>query len=305
MVPTLFGVTVLVFALMRMLPGDVVNQIAGENATLTEERRAEIRRELGLDRPWYEQYGRWVAGIVRGDLGESLQSRVPVTEELANRLPVTLELSLLGILFSLVIALPIGIMAAVRQDSLLDYLARSTAITFISIPSFWLATMVIVYPSMWWGWAPPLQYADLWEDPVKNLNMMLIPALILGFSLSGTVMRLTRAQMLEVLRQDYIRTAHAKGLHARAVLVRHALKNALIPVVTLIGLQLPVLVGGTVILETIFSIPGMGSYFVFSIRTLDYPVVQSVNLLIAAVVVFANLLVDLTYSYLDPRVRYS
>lgn len=305
MVPTLFGVTILVFALMRMLPGDVVNQIAGENAAITEQRREEIRRELGLDRPWYEQYGRWLAGIVRGDLGESLQSRVPVTQELANRLPVTLELSLLGILFSLVIALPVGIIAAVKQDSILDYLARSTAIAFISIPSFWLATMVIVYPSMWWGWAPPLQYADLWVDPLKNLNMMVIPALILGFSLSGTVMRLTRAQMLEVLRQDYIRTARAKGLHARAVLVRHALKNALIPIVTLVGLQLPVLVGGTVILETIFSIPGMGSYFVFAIRTLDYPVVQSVNLLIAAVVVVANLLVDLTYSYLDPRVRYS
>ncbi len=303
--PTLVGVTILVFLLVRLLPGDVVQQISGETAQIDEARRLEVRQELGLDKPVFQQYFIWMSHVVKGDLGESLQTKVPVLNELKNRLPVTFELGLLALFLSLCVSLPIGILAAVRQDSIVDYVARSGAIAFISIPSFWIGTLVMVLPSKWWGWAPPITYHDLWVDPVQNLYMMIIPAAILGMLLSGTVMRMTRAQMLEVLRQDYVRTARAKGLRGRTIIGRHAVRNAFIPVVTIIGLQIPLLVGGTVILETIFGIPGMGRYLLFSISTLDYPVVQAVNLIVASVVILSNLGVDLTYAYLDPRIRYA
>lgn len=304
-VPTLIGVTIVVFLLVRFLPGDIVQQISGENAQLTEEDRSAVREELGLDKPVFQQYFVWMGDVLSGDLGESLQTKVPITTELKNRLPVSIELGLLALLISLSVSLPIGVYAAIRQDSPLDYTARSIAIIFLSIPSFWMGTLIIVLPNVWWGWAPPIQYKDLWVDPVENLYMLIIPAAILGMLLSGTVMRMTRAQMLEVLRQDYVRTAWSKGLRERTIVVRHAIRNAFIPVITIIGLQVPILVGGTVILETVFSIPGVGRYLVFSIGTLDYPVVQSINLLVAAVVVFTNIAVDTAYAYLDPRIRYT
>jgi peptide/nickel transport system permease protein len=304
-IPTLVGVTILVFLLVRLLPGDVVQQISGETAQLSEEGRQEVRHELGLDKPVYQQYFIWMSHVLRGDLGKSLQTKVSVSSELKNRLPVTVELGIIALLLSLCIALPIGVFAAVRQDTILDYIARSGAIAFISIPSFWIGTLIVVLPNKWWGWAPPIQYHDLWVDPVQNLYMLIIPAAILGMLLSGTVMRMTRAQMLEVLRQDYVRTAWSKGLRGRTVIARHAVRNAFIPVVTIIGLQIPLLVGGTVILETIFGIPGMGRYLLFSINSLDYPVVQAVNLIVASVVILTNLAVDLTYAYLDPRIRFA
>ena len=313
MIPTLIGVTFMLFMLVRFIPGDVIQQIAGDNAIITPEIRADIEHRLGLDEPWYTQYWTWLFKSLRGEFGESLRSGVPIGEELRLRLPVTLELTSLALLVSLVIALPIGVLSAVRQDTWSDYLSRSVAIGALALPAFWLATLIIVLPSVWWKVAPPLQYVDLWDDPWQNLKIMLFPygkfvpvgpAVILGIGLSGTVMRLTRAQMLEVLRQDYIRTAWSKGLRERTVVTRHALKNALIPVVTVVGLQLPFLIGGAVIVESIFSIPGMGRYLLSAIQGLDYTVVQGVVLVIALAVLVSNLIVDLAYAYLDPRIRY-
>jgi peptide/nickel transport system permease protein len=239
-VPTVIGVTILVFLMVRLMPGDLVQQISGESAVLSEEERQEVREELGLNRPVFQQYFVWMGKVLRGDLGTSFQTKVPVTTELKDRLPVTLELGLLALFISLCVSLPIGVIAAIRQDTVLDYVARSGAIAFLSIPSFWMGTLVMVLPSKWWGWAPPLTYEDLWVDPLNNLYMLIFPAAIMGMVLSGTVMRMTRAQMLEVLRQDYVRTAWSKGLRERTVVSRHAIKNAFIPVVTIVGLQVPI-----------------------------------------------------------------
>jgi peptide/nickel transport system permease protein len=211
----------------------------------------------------------------------------------------------MAMVFGLLIAIPIGVIAAVRQDSWSDYLGRSTAIGFLAIPSFWLGTLVITLPSVWWGWTPPLRYTRLLDDPARNLVHVVLPAIILGLALSGSLMRLTRAQMLEVLRQDFVRTATAKGLADRAVIVHHALKNAFIPILTLLGLQVSILVGGTVVLESIFVLPGMGRYLLEAVQARDYPVIQGLNLLFATVIVVSNLGVDMLYGWLDPRVRYS
>jgi peptide/nickel transport system permease protein len=264
----------------------------------------EMRARLGLDRPIYVQYLDWIGGVVQGDLGTSLRNKTPVAEELLGRMPVTAELGVMAMLFGLTIAIPVGVIAAVRQDTWSDYIVRSTAIGFLAIPSFWLGTLVITMPSVWWGWTPPLRYTSFLADPLKNLGHVIVPAVILGLALSGSLMRLTRAQMLEVLRQDYVRTASAKGLSERAVVVRHALKNAFIPVVTLLGLQVSILIGGTVVLESVFVLPGMGRYLLEAVQYRDYPVIQGLNLIFATVIIMANLLVDLLYGWLDPRVRY-
>lgn len=305
MIPTIFFVTLMVFLIVRLLPGDVVENIIGQYTPLTRGDREKVRHDLGLDRPWYEQYFDFLGGALQGDFGRSLQSQQPVTDALRDRLPVSVELGVIALVISVAIAIPIGVIAAIRQDTLLDYVTRSAAITLIAIPSFWLGTLVVVYPNVWWNWAPPIQYRSFFDDPIVNLYLMSIPAAILGIGLSGAVMRLTRAQMLEVLRQDYIRTAWSKGLRERTVVFRHALKNALIPVTTLVALQIPVIVGGTVVLETIFSVPGMGAYLVQAANAKDYPVIQAVNLLVALIVVFTNLAVDVAYAYLDPRIRYA
>jgi len=301
-IPTLIGVSIIVFMLVRFLPGDAVTMLLqeynyGKDAD-------ELGAKLGLDRPIYVQYFEWVGGVVRGDLGTSLRSNGPVAAELVNRMPVTAELGVIAMVVGLAIALPVGIIAAVRQDTWSDYLGRSVAIGLLAIPGFWLATLVITLPSVWWGWTPPLRYTRLLDDPIKNLGHVVIPAIILGLALSGTLMRLTRAQMLEVLRQDFVRTASAKGLAERAVVVRHALKNAFIPVLTLLGLQVSILVGGTVVLESVFVLPGMGRYLLEAVQYRDYPVIQALNLIFATVIVLANLIVDLLYGWLDPRVRY-
>lgn len=314
MIPTIFGVTILLFLAVRVfLPGDVIQVVAGTNVVITEEVREQIRQDLGLDKPYLQQYWDWTSGVLRGDLGESLYTHTSVASEMKSRWPVTIELGLLALLVSLSIALPIGVLSAVRQDSLVDYVARSTAIGFLAIPSFWLGTLVVVLSAKWWGVATPAQYVDLWVDPWQNLKIMLFPfgkfvpvgpAFILGIGLSGTVMRLTRAQMLEVLRQDYIRTAWSKGLRERTIVTRHAIRNGFIPVVTVVGLQLPFVLSGSVIMETIFNIPGLGRFLVTALAYLDYPSIQAIVLLLASMVVIANLLVDVTYSVLDPRVRY-
>jgi len=245
-----------------------------------------------------------MGGVLRGDLGTSLRNKSPIASDLAERLPVTAELGALGMLVGLLIAIPIGVLAAVRQDTWADYLGRSTAIGFLAIPSFWLGTLVVTLPSVWWGWTPPLRYTRLLDDPERNLAQVIIPAIILGLGLSGAMMRLTRAQMLEVLRQDFVRTATAKGLADRAVVFHHALKNAFIPILTLLGLQVSILVGGTVVLESVFVLPGMGRYLLEAVQYRDYPVIQGLNMVFATVIVLANLVVDLLYGWLDPRVRY-
>jgi peptide/nickel transport system permease protein len=264
----------------------------------------DMRHKLGLDRPIPVQYVEWAGGVVRGDLGASLRSKTAVTDELLKRMPVTAELGVLGLLVGLLIAIPVGIVSALRQDRLIDYAARSTAIAFLAIPGFWLGTLVVTLPSVWWSWTPPLRYTTLLDDPARNLGQMVLPALILGIGVSGGVMRLTRAQMLEVLRQDYVLTAAAKGLGEWATVYRHALKNAFIPVLTLLGLQVSILVSGTVVLESIFVLPGMGRYLLEAVQYRDYPVIQGLNLLFAVLIVLTNLVVDVCYGWLDPRVRY-
>mgnify|MGYP001111601508 CR=1 FL=1 len=303
-IPTLFIASLIIFALIRFIPGDIVDQMASQHIFFSEMDRAQLEHELGLDLPIHVQYGHWIEGIFRGDFGVSLWAKTPVSRELGQRLPVTIELGLLAITVGLVIALPIGMYSAIRQDTLGDYVGRSFAILCISIPGFWLGTLIIVFPSIWWGWSPPTQYVSFPESPMTNLKMFIFPAIVLGLALSGVTMRMTRTMMLEVLRQDYIRTAWAKGLKERVVITRHALKNALIPVVTIVGLQLPILVGGSVIIEQIFSLPGIGRLMLDALVQRDYPIVTGVMFTIAIFVLLVNLVVDLSYGFLDPRVKY-
>lgn len=267
--------------------------------------REALEHALGLDVPIHIQYARWMRDIIlHGSLGESLWRGTSVTGEIIDRLPVTFELGLLGIIISQLIALPIGIYSGIRQDSWGDYLGRTFAIGLIAVPGFWLGTMIIVFPSLWWGWSPPVRLIHFSENPLGNLGMFIIPAVVLGASMGGITMRMTRAMMLEVLRQDYIRTAWSKGLRERVVVIRHALKNALIPVITIVGIQVPLVIGGTVIIEQIFCLPGMGRLMLEAINARDYPIVSGVMVFVACFVLASNLLVDLTYAYLDPRVHY-
>jgi peptide/nickel transport system permease protein len=308
MVPTLLVVSVIIFSLVRMVPGDIIDQMVSEMAAQPgaggDIDRAAIERRLGLDVPVYLQYGRWLGGVVQGDLGESFKGFGTVGEKIAGRLPVTFELGILSILIGLLIALPLGVYSAVRQNSMGDYVGRTTAIAFMSVPNFWVGTMVMIYPAVLFHWSPPMEVIPFTEDPIGNLGMFIIPSLILGMALAGSTMRITRTMMLEVLRQDYIRTAWSKGLKEKVVVFRHATRNALIPVVTWVGFQIPLLVGGAVVTETIFGLPGTGRLLVDALGDRDYPVVMGITLIVAVFVVFVNLLVDLTYAWLDPRVRH-
>ena len=305
-IPTLFILSILVFLSVRFIPGDVIDTMVANNEYLTGAiDREAYERMLGLDVPVYVQYGRWIGGIfLRGTLGSSLLGQGTVEEKIIRRLPVTIELGLLAILIGPVIALPVGIYSAIRQDTVADFLGRSVAIIGLATPNFWLGIMVMIYPATWWGWVPPVQLVSFTEDPLRNLSGFLIPSLILGTAAAAATMRKTRTMMLEVLRQDYVRTAWSKGLRERAVVIRHAVKNALIPVVSLIGLQLPILVGGAVIMENIFNLPGLGRLLLNALNDRDYPMVSGINLFFATGVVLINLLIDLVYAVLDPRVRY-
>ncbi len=313
-IPTLIGVSLVVFFMLRLLPGDLVQQIAGDNQ-VTPEFRAQVDKELGLDKPAYEQYFYWLGDTARLDFGQSLRDRSSISGRLKTTLPTTVEMAALAIVVSSIISIPVGVISAIRQDAAVDYASRSVAIGFLAIPSFWLGTMIIVFTSSWWKWATPLpqEYRQFWEDPYTNLKFMIFPfgyflplgpSVLLGVGLSGTVMRLMRTQMLEVLRQDYVRTAWAKGLRERSVVVGHAMKNAMIPVITVIGLQVPIVVGGSVIVESLYNVPGMGQWFFTAIQARDYTAVQAIAMLTAVAVVVSNLGVDLTYAYLDPRIRY-
>ena len=303
-VPTLFFASLIVFVTVRLIPGSVIDMMMSQNDIAVGKDRALVEAALGLDQPMHLQYFRWVGAALQGDLGRSLWQSTPVTEHLLARLPVTFELGLLAFLVGLSVALPIGVYSAIRQDTAGDYLTRSFSILMLAIPSFWLGTLVMVFPAIWWGWSPEIRYVPFTQDPLGNLSQMIIPAVILGTSLSAVTMRLTRTMMLEVLRQDYIRTAWAKGLNERLVVTRHALRNALIPVVTLIGLQAPLLIGGAVIMEQIFVIPGMGLLLLEAVSQRDYPIITGVFLIVGICVMLINLLVDLSYGFLDPKVRY-
>jgi peptide/nickel transport system permease protein len=298
-------VSFLVFALVRILPGDAILMQLDQAAAPTPENLEKARQELGLDRPFLEQYHTWMAGVLRGDLGYSLTSRRPVSQELLKRVSLTSHLAVLSLLIALLIALPIGVLSAVRQDTVADYCARLFAILGLSLPDFWLATVVITFLAIWFRWIPPIGFAPIWVDPARNLSQLLIPAVIIGARLAAVSMRMTRSSLLEVLRQDYIRTARAKGLRERAVIVGHAFKNAFIPVVTIIGQQFSVLLGGTVIVEFIFLQPGVGSLMLDAVQLRDYTLIQGAVLFFATVIVVMNLLVDLSYAWLDPRIRYS
>jgi peptide/nickel transport system permease protein len=304
LVPTIFFASVIVFVSVRLIPGSVIDLMLANNPLAVEKDRGAIEAALGLDKPMYVQYFNWVGDIARGDLGRSLWQDTPVTHEILARLPVTLELALLAMLISILLGVPIGVYSAIRQDTAGDYATRSVSILLLAVPSFWLATLVMVFPSIWWGWAPVLQYVPFSKDPVNNLKMLLLPAFILGTGLSALNMRLMRTTMLEVMRQDYIRTAWAKGLNEPLVVIRHALRNALIPVVTLLGLEVAGVIGGSVILEQIFVLPGMGLLLIEAVGTRDYPVITGIFLVVGVCVMLVNLLVDLSYGLLDPKVRY-
>jgi peptide/nickel transport system permease protein len=301
-IPSLIIASAIVFTLPRLIPGDAVQLMLAETSYAKD--LDELRAKLGLDRAIHVQYAEWVGRVMRGDLGQSLWTRRPVVDELAQRLPVTAELALYATVIALLIALPIGVLAAARQDTLADYVARSVAILGLSLPGFWLGTLLIVLPAIWWGWRPVTGFVEFRQNPLAHVSQLLLPALILGIASAAALMRLTRGMLLEALRQDYVRTAWAKGLGERNVVIKHALRNAVIPVVTLLGTQLPLILGGTVVIETIFGLPGVSRFLFDAINQRDYPVIQGVNLLVVSTVVIVNLGVDVLYGVLDPRIRY-
>ena len=304
-IPALLGVMVTVFLLMRAVPGDVVTSLVGLEGNVSEERMAELRRMFGLDLPVHEQFLQWIGAAVRGDLGSSLRTSRPVVQDLALRFPVTFELTLLSLVVALIIAVPLGVIAALRRGTVIDLAVSVFALLGLSIPGFFLGILLILLFSLRLGWLPPAGYIPFSEAPLENLRHMILPSVSLGVILAAAVTRIVRSTMLEVLSRDYVRTARAKGLAERLVTYRHALRNALIPVVTVVGLQFGALLGGAVIIEQVFSLPGVGRFALEGINLRDYPVVQGAVLLIAAAFITVNLLVDVVYALIDPRIRYA
>jgi len=307
-IPTLIILTLILFFMFRFVPGSVLDLMVLQHEIDTTSEipvdRKALEHMLGLDVPVHVQYAQWMWGFLQGDFGKSLWTERTLAEELRQRLPVTIELSIMSMVLGLLFSIPIGLYAAIRQDTIGDYIGRIWSILALSIPSFWVATMVFIYPSIWWGWIPPIEYIPLVKDPLGNLGQFLIPAFIMGMFTSGGTMRITRTMMLEVLRQDYIRTAWAKGLRERAVVMRHAVKNTLIPVITIVGGMIPALLGGSVIMEQIFCLPGMGRYLLEAVLMRDYIVVSGWNLMMSTFVLIVIVVTDLAYAYVDPRVRY-
>lgn len=308
-IPTLLIVTVMVFAILRVVPGDPALLILGGEEgddDFTQQQLADLRAKLGTDKPIYVQYMVWVGKMLQGDFGTSyFYEGDKVVEDIVGRLPVTVELGLLALLLASVVAIPLGIISAIKQDTIGDYATRVITIAGIALPNFWVAVMIIFLLILFFKWAPPLDYASPWEDPWTNFQQLIFPAIALGTSNMAFIARITRSAMLEVLHEDYIRTARSKGLRERTVIVRHALRNALLPVVTLTGYEFGRLISGTVIIEVIFLVPGMGRLLITSITQRDFPMIQAIIVLIAAVVLILNLLLDLTYGWLNPRIRYN
>jgi peptide/nickel transport system permease protein len=304
MVPSLIGVSIVVFLFIRLVPGDVVDLMLGQQSEVGPERAAEIRRLFGLDRPMYVQYADWAWGIVRGDFGNSIRTGRPILPDILQRLPVTCELALLAAALGIVIGVPAGIVAAVKRGTVAELIVQLVSLLGLSTPGFWLGTMIILIASRTFGFFAGAKFTSFFEDPMQNLRIFILPSVAVGISLVAALTRYTRSSMLEVLNQEYIVTARAKGLAFQVVMLKHALKNALIPIVTVIGLQLGYLLGGVVIIETVFAVPGIGRLAVDAIFQRDYPMIQAVVLLITLTVLFINLIVDVAYAYIDPRIRY-
>lgn len=303
-IPVMFGVSLVVFFSIRIVPGDAVEALIAERVTAPKEVIKQMRADLGLDKPPHEQYVTWMSHVLRLDLDKSLISRRPVGDTIKEAIPVSLELLILSVLVGTVIAIPGGVIAAVRQDRWIDYLLRITTVGFISIPGFVIATLLVIMPALWWRYAAPPGYVLPWVDPGKNIQQFIFPSLALGIGFSATLLRMTRSSMLEVLREDYVRTAWAKGLRERSVVFRHALKNAMIAPITIIGSSVATLIGGTVIVENIFSLPGVGRLTLDAINNRDYTQLQGNVLVIATLVVLVNLVVDVSYAWFDPRIRF-
>jgi peptide/nickel transport system permease protein len=305
-VPTLLGVATIVFLIMRVIPGDVALLILGgdDGGQIDAQQLAAVRQQLGLDQPLIVQFGTWLWGVLQFDFGKSLWTGAPVLDELLIRLPLSLQLAVMATLVSVIISIPLGMLAAVRQDSWVDYVIRVVSIGGLAIPGFWVGILCILFLVIVFGWGPPLEYHPPWVDPWANLSMMFWPVVTVGYRYSAVTTRMTRSTVLEVLREDYIRTAWAKGLQQRVIVIRHALKNAMLPVITLIGTEFAFLIGGLVVTETVFTLNGIGRFVVDAVAHRDYPVVQALVFLIAFSFVIVNLLVDLTYAWFDPRIRY-
>ncbi|MEK7702307.1 MAG: ABC transporter permease [candidate division NC10 bacterium] len=301
---TLLGMSVLIFVLMRLAPGNITDIIFESAGYVDEADRKRLEAELGIDKPVAVQYTRWLGEIVRGELGKSYRYDLPAWQIIRPRLPVTLELAVLALAFSVLLGVPTGVISAIRQDRPLDYLLRVLSLAGLSMPSFWLGMLVILLLVRSLGWIPSMTYVSPFDDLRANLLQFLLPALAVGYRSSALIMRITRSAMLEVLREDYIRTAWAKGQRETLVVWRHALKNASLPVITLIGIEFAFLIGGLIVTETVFNLPGVARYLVDAIQVRDYPIVQNLVMLIAVVVVLANLTVDLLYTWLDPRIKY-
>ena len=305
MIPTLLGATLFVFLLMRVVPGDIAYALlAGEEgaAAVDPASLEKLREDLGTNNPLYEQYWDWIKGIPMGDLGNSMWNRLPVADEIMIRMPITGQLAIMSVIIGCLVGIPLGIISALKQDTWIDAIARFFSIFFLALPAFWEGLMILMLTVRVWPWMPPLGRNYLWEDPGANMAQLIFPALIIGFNLMAIVTRMTRSTMLEVLREDYIRTARAKGLANTVVIWRHVLKNSMIPVVTVVSMSVGGLLGGTVVSETVFSIPGIGVHLIEAIRNRDYTTVQALILVFAFIFVFINLLVDIIYGWLDPRI---
>ena len=305
MIPTLFGVAVLVFVLLRVAPGDIVElKYAGTGAFAPKEAIERERAQLGLDKPLWHQFFSWIWGIVRFDFGNSMWTGRPITHEIAIRLELSLQLAVMATLVAVLLSIPLGTIAALKQDTWIDYFVRIFSIAGLSMPSFWLGIIIILGFLIIFKWLPPLTFTSFWVDPKANMMQLIWPALAVGYRYSAVATRMTRSAVLEVLREDYIRTARAKGLWEKVVLTRHALKNALLPVITVIGLEFAFLIGGLVVTEQVFNLNGIGMLFVNSITQRDYTMTQALVLLVSFVFIFVNFVVDLLYAWLDPRIRY-
>jgi peptide/nickel transport system permease protein len=303
LIPTLVGMSILIFLMLRLLPGDIVDIIAGADSQTDSAARAKLRENMGLNDPIPVQYAKWLGDILQGDPGTSLRSGKPVSEILSRALPVTLELALLAVVIATLLAVPLGVISAVRRDTGFDFASRVGGLIGLSLPSFWIATLFLLFTSKVFSWTPSIRYKSLFDDPIGNLQQMALPAFAIAIQLMAIIMRMTRATMLEVLGQDFVRTARAKGLRNNIVVYRHALRNALIPVITVIGFQLGALMGSSAIVEVIFGLNGMGNTLLQAIFNRDYPLVQAATLYLAIVFVVINLTVDVLYAYLDPRFK--
>lgn len=309
MVPTLIGATLLVFLVMRVVPGDIIFALLADEeggaAQLSEERISKVKKELGIDRALPIQYLTWLAGIPQGDLGLSMWNRAPVSEEIMSRFPISAQLGIQAAIMGFLFGVPLGIASALKRGTWIDAIARFVSIFFLAVPNFWLGLMIIMFTTRQFNWMPPLGHNLLWEHPKDNLVQLFFPSLVVATSLMAIVSRMTRSTMLEVLREDYVRTARAKGLAESTVIIRHVLKNSMIPVITLVSLSLGGLLAGTVVMERVFTVPGMGLYILEAIQVRDYTAVQAMILVFAMIFIVINLIVDLLYGWLDPRISYS